>query len=191
MPNVTPAQGLAGFNALSPPEAERELLACCASRAFARGVAAGRPYDDETALTAAAVEAVRALAWQDVQEALDAHPRIGERASGPARESSWSRQEQSGTAGADRKVLAALAAGNARYEERFGHVYLVCATGLTAEEMLDRLEGRLGNDETAERAVVREELAAITRLRVARLLAAPDAGEAGRAGDARDAGEGR
>ncbi|MEV6981389.1 2-oxo-4-hydroxy-4-carboxy-5-ureidoimidazoline decarboxylase [Sphaerisporangium sp. NPDC051017] len=171
MPNVTPAEGLAGFNALTPPEAERELLACCASRAFARAVAAGRPYDDEAALTAAAVGAVRALAWPDVREALEAHPRVGERAGGPEREASWSRQEQAGTAGADRKVLAALAAGNARYEERFGHVYLVCATGLTAAEMLDRLEGRLGNDETAERAVVREELAAITRLRVAKLLA--------------------
>ncbi|GII59950.1 hypothetical protein Skr01_00350 [Sphaerisporangium krabiense] len=175
MPMVTP--GLAGLNALSPPRAERELLACCGSRAFARAVAAGRPYGDEAALTAAAEAAVRALSWPDVLEALAAHPRVGERPGGPSREASWSREEQSGAAGADRRVLAGLAAGNARYEERFGHVYLVCATGLTAAAMLERLEARLGNDAEAERAVVTEELAAITRLRVARLAAGP-AGEA-------------
>jgi 2-oxo-4-hydroxy-4-carboxy-5-ureidoimidazoline decarboxylase len=172
MPNVTPDRhGLAGLNALSPPEAERELLSCCASRAFARHVAALRPYDDPARLADAAAAAVRDLDWPDVLEALAAHPRIGDRATGPGRESSWSRDEQSGTAGADRRVLAELAARNVLYEQRFGHVYLICATGLTAEAMLDRLGGRLLNDEDTERAVVREELAKITRLRVAKLLA--------------------
>ncbi|WP_424534698.1 2-oxo-4-hydroxy-4-carboxy-5-ureidoimidazoline decarboxylase [Sphaerisporangium viridialbum] len=172
MPNATPARsGLEGFNALSPPEAEGELLSCCASHAFARRVAALRPYDDPDGLGDAAEAAVLALGWPDVLEALGAHPRIGDRAAGSGRESSWSRDEQSGTAGADRKVLAELAARNAVYEQRFGHVYLICATGLSAGEMLDRLAGRLLNDEETERAVVREELAKITRLRVAKLLA--------------------
>ncbi|GAA3802517.1 2-oxo-4-hydroxy-4-carboxy-5-ureidoimidazoline decarboxylase [Sphaerisporangium flaviroseum] len=172
MPNVTPGRrGLAGFNALSPPRAELELLSCCASPAFAREVAARRPYDDAEGLAAAAAAAVRELSWPEVLEALAAHPRIGDRAAGASRESSWSRDEQSGTARADRRVLAELAAGNVLYEQRFGHVYLICATGLAAEEMLDRLSDRLRNDERAERAVVREELAKITRLRVAKLLA--------------------
>ncbi|AWS41994.1 2-oxo-4-hydroxy-4-carboxy-5-ureidoimidazoline decarboxylase [Streptosporangium sp. 'caverna'] len=86
------------------------------------------------------------------------------------RESGWSRQEQSGVGAAGREVLEELAEGNRAYEERFGHVYLVCATGLSAEEMLARLRERLGNNEEAERDVVRAELAKITRLRLAKLL---------------------
>ncbi|MGW4639750.1 2-oxo-4-hydroxy-4-carboxy-5-ureidoimidazoline decarboxylase [Sphaerisporangium sp. NPDC004334] len=171
MPNVTPGpDGLAALNALSPPEAERELLSCCAAPAFARRVAAGLPYADAAALAAAAREAVRGLSWPQVLEALSAHPRIGDRAGGGGREASWSRAEQSGTAGADRRVLAQLAAGNVLYEQRFGHVYLVCATGLTAEEMADRLMARVRNDEETERAVVREELAEIAVLRAVKLV---------------------
>ncbi|MFJ2029283.1 2-oxo-4-hydroxy-4-carboxy-5-ureidoimidazoline decarboxylase [Streptosporangium sp. NPDC087985] len=179
MPNVNsagPGAGLAGFNALGAAEAEAGLLACCASRAFAREVAARRPYRDLAELAGVAEAAVRGLAWPDVQEALAAHPRIGEpprdggstAPHGP--EPSWSRQEQSGVDEAGRAVLDGLAEGNRAYEERFGHVYLICATGLAAEEMLGRLRERLRNDEATERGVVRAELARITRLRVAKLL---------------------
>ncbi|MEU4543427.1 2-oxo-4-hydroxy-4-carboxy-5-ureidoimidazoline decarboxylase [Nonomuraea dietziae] len=157
---------MVNLNALSPEEAEKELLACCASRAFAREVAAGRPYAGPAELAAAAEAAVRALAWPDVEEALAAHPRIGERAAGAERESEWSRQEQSGV---EDHVRAELAEGNRVYEERFGHVYLICATGLSGEEMLARLKERLDNDEATERAVVRDELAKITKLRLARI----------------------
>ncbi|MFC6085704.1 2-oxo-4-hydroxy-4-carboxy-5-ureidoimidazoline decarboxylase [Sphaerisporangium aureirubrum] len=178
MPNVTPVPaGLAALNGLSPPDAERELLACCASTAFAARVVAGRPYGSGEELADAAAAAVLALAWPDVAEALAAHPRIGERASGAGREASWSRGEQAGTGGAARETMEGLAAGNAAYERRFGHVYLICATGLSAAEMLERLTARLDNDEEAERAVVREELSKITRLRVAKLLATDIGGE--------------
>ncbi|WP_433255382.1 2-oxo-4-hydroxy-4-carboxy-5-ureidoimidazoline decarboxylase [Streptosporangium sp. CA-135522] len=182
MPNVNPtasATGLTGFNALDAAEAEAGLLACCGSRVFARRVAALRPYRDLAQLAEAAGAAVGDLSWPDVREALAAHPRIGgpprdggraERAGGTERESSWSRREQSGVDGAGRAVLDGLAEGNRLYEERFGHLYLVCATGLTAEEMLARLRERLRNDEATERDVVRAELAKITRLRVAKLL---------------------
>ncbi|GAA5053320.1 2-oxo-4-hydroxy-4-carboxy-5-ureidoimidazoline decarboxylase [Thermocatellispora tengchongensis] len=149
--------------------AEAELRACCASSAFAARVAAGRPYAGVAALLDAAGAAVSGLEWPEVLQALAAHPRIGERARGPGREAAWSRREQAGAAGADARVLAELAAGNRAYEERFGHVYLVCATGLTAGEMLERLRARLGNDEDAERRVVREELAKITEIRLRRL----------------------
>ncbi|GAA0931574.1 2-oxo-4-hydroxy-4-carboxy-5-ureidoimidazoline decarboxylase [Nonomuraea longicatena] len=163
MPNPRNPAGLSEFNALSEKDAESALLACCGSRAFARAVARLRPYRDLDSLTACAEAAVRALRWPDVLEALGAHPRIGER---PTQR--WSRQEQAGVETADR---AALADGNRAYEERFGHVYLVCATGLTGRELLERLTGRLGNDADGERHVVRDELAKITRLRMAKLVA--------------------
>ncbi|WP_405151844.1 2-oxo-4-hydroxy-4-carboxy-5-ureidoimidazoline decarboxylase [Sphaerisporangium sp. NBC_01403] len=172
MPNVTPARrGLEGFNALSPIEAERELLACCASGTFARQVAASRPYDDIAPAVDTAEAAVKDLSWPEVLEALTAHPRIGERMQGSGRESLWSRLEQSGVTGSSYETRGELLRGNMMYEERFGHVYLICATGLSAEEMLGRLRDRLRNDQETERAVVREELAKITRLRVAKLLA--------------------
>ncbi|GAA3690922.1 2-oxo-4-hydroxy-4-carboxy-5-ureidoimidazoline decarboxylase [Nonomuraea antimicrobica] len=155
------------FNARPPAEAEAGLLACCASPAFAARVAARRPYGDLDGLLAAAEAAVRALGWDDVLEALSAHPRIGERADGGGRTAAWSRQEQSGV---EDGLRAALAEGNRAYEERFGHVYLVCATGLTGSQMLARLRERLGNEGEREREVVRAELAAITRLRLGKLM---------------------
>ncbi|MGV9305300.1 2-oxo-4-hydroxy-4-carboxy-5-ureidoimidazoline decarboxylase [Nonomuraea sp. NPDC003727] len=157
---------MSNLNALSAGEAEEELLTCCASRAFAREVAARRPYADLAELTAAADAAVRALDWPDVEEALAAHPRIGERVQGAGRESAWSRQEQSGV---EDHLREALAEGNRAYEDRFGHVYLVCATGLSGQEMLARLKERLAHDPATEREVVRDELAKITKLRVARI----------------------
>ncbi|MBF8191347.1 2-oxo-4-hydroxy-4-carboxy-5-ureidoimidazoline decarboxylase [Nonomuraea sp. K274] len=169
MPDTLTA--LAAFNARPPAAAEEELLACCASRAFAAKVAALRPYHDFDRLAGAAAAAVRELDWPDVLEALRAHPRIGERAGGSGREASWSRQEQAGVQDGDEdRTRAALAEGNRAYEARFGHVYLVCATGLTGAELLARLRERLGNDEESERDVVRGELAAITRIRLGKLL---------------------
>ncbi|MFF4191753.1 2-oxo-4-hydroxy-4-carboxy-5-ureidoimidazoline decarboxylase [Nonomuraea sp. NPDC001831] len=164
---------LAAFNRRPRAEAEAELLACCASRAFAAAVAARRPYAAPERLAEAAEAAVRELEWPDVLEALAAHPRIGERPSGDGRESRWSRQEQAG-AHADApgagELRAALAAGNRAYEERFGYVYLVCAAGLSGAELLARLRARLDNDEETERGAVRDELVKITRLRLGRLM---------------------
>ncbi|MEO3804160.1 2-oxo-4-hydroxy-4-carboxy-5-ureidoimidazoline decarboxylase [Nonomuraea sp. B1E8] len=165
MPDTLTA--LDAFNARPPDEAERALLACCACRAFAAKVAALRPYRGLGELLAAADAAVRDLEWSGVLEALSAHPRIGERAAGTGAEAAWSRQEQSGVDDASR---AALAEGNRAYEERFGHVYLVCATGLDGAELLARLTSRLRNDEATERDVVRAELAAITRVRLRKLI---------------------
>jgi len=156
------------FNALPGAEAEAELLTCCASRRWAAAVAAGRPYGSVADLFAAAGQAVRELEWPDVQEALAAHPRIGDRPRGADRESAWSRGEQSGVADADR---AALAAGNVAYEERFGHVFLICASGRDAAEMLAELRERLRNDPGTERSVVHAELVKITELRLRKLFA--------------------
>ncbi|KAA8880411.1 2-oxo-4-hydroxy-4-carboxy-5-ureidoimidazoline decarboxylase [Nocardia colli] len=160
------------LNSLPPDRAEQELLTCCASRQWAQKVAASRPYPDAGSATAAAVAGVCELSWPDVEEALSAHPRIGDRAKAELseREAAWSRGEQSGAAGADLAVRTELAAGNLAYEERFGHVFLIRATGRSAEEMLTELRKRLANSELDERIKVQSELADITRLRVRKLL---------------------
>lgn len=158
------------WNALPAAAAEHELLACCASTAWARAVVNGRPYRDLGALLDASAAAFGRLTDADIDDALAAHPRIGERAAGTGREAAWSRQEQSGAAGTDDETKAALAAGNRAYEERFGRVFLICATGLSARQMLTALETRLGNDEATERAVIRSELAKIAALRLERML---------------------
>lgn len=154
---------LASFNAAPEQEAQAEMLACCASRRFAAAMAAGRPYPSLAAAEAAVETVFDSLTWPDVLEAMDAHPRIGARVSGQ------SAAEQSGVADDSR---AALQAGNAAYEERFGHVFLICATGLSGEQMLASLRQRLANDETSERLAATAELRKITVLRVGKALAA-------------------
>ena len=161
-----PGSTLAAFNAASPQAAERDLLACCASRSFAKLIADGRPYRDQAELQAAVDAAFSALSWDDIVEAMNEHPRIGERAPGGG----WSAAEQSGAASAGDQVRQALAEGNVSYEQRFGHVFLICASGLSGQEMLTQLQARLGHDAETERAVVRRELLKITRLRMTKLL---------------------
>ena len=153
---------LESFNAAPEPQAAAEMLACCASRRFAAAMAAGRPYPSQEAALAAVEAVFESLAWPDVLEAMDAHPRIGARVSG------HSAAEQAGVADDSR---AALLAGNAAYEERFGHVFLICATGLTGAQMLAALRQRLENDESSERVVAAAELRKITVLRVRKALA--------------------
>lgn len=143
------------------------MLSCCGSAAFARLMAAGRPYAS-VADFAAAIESVFAtLTWDDVLEAMAGHPRIGDRVSGQ------SAAEQSGVSDSSR---AGLLAGNAAYEERFGHVFLICAAGLSGADMLARLQERLANPPDKERAVAAAELRQITVLRAMKLVGAGDTG---------------
>jgi 2-oxo-4-hydroxy-4-carboxy-5-ureidoimidazoline decarboxylase len=157
---------LGAFNAAPAEAAVRDVLECCASRALAKTIVDGRPYPGTAALFTAVDAAFSALSWDDIIESLDAHPRIGDRV--PA--GGWSAAEQSGAASADDQVRQALAEGNLAYEERFGHVFLICASGLSGQDMLDQLRARLAHDRDAERAVVRQELLKITRLRLTKLL---------------------
>ncbi|PRY27650.1 2-oxo-4-hydroxy-4-carboxy-5-ureidoimidazoline decarboxylase [Pseudosporangium ferrugineum] len=153
---------------------ETELLAVCAAPEWAAAVAAGRPYASRAALLAAAGAAVDALSWEQVLRALSAHPRIGERARGDSREAAWSRREQSTAAGGtDEAVKAELIAVNRAYEEKFGHVFLIFATGRSQEEILAAARERLGHDERTERPVVVGELRRIALLRLERLLDGP------------------
>jgi OHCU decarboxylase len=148
------------LNDLPAAGAERALLACCGSRAWAAAMAARRPFASLDALLAAADEEWRALPEADRREAFAAHPRIGER--GGAR----SEREQAGVRGAAAATLAELAEGNRAYEERFGHVFLICASGRSAEEMLAALHERIGNAPDVELAITAEEQRKITRLRL-------------------------
>jgi allantoicase len=175
--------GAGWLDALPARRAAAELLACCGSRAWAAGVAAARPFGDAEALAAAADKVWVRLGPDDWLEAFAAHPRIGERAAAapdapaerPAASSApaaptWSAGEQAGVAEADQATLAELAAGNRKYEERFGHVFLVCATGRSAGELLAALRQRLGNDPATELRVAAEEQRKITHLRLEKLF---------------------
>jgi 2-oxo-4-hydroxy-4-carboxy-5-ureidoimidazoline decarboxylase len=169
VPEVTRA-GLGALNTAPAEEAGRQYSTCCTSRAWVARMVAGRPYADVEALLAASDKAVGELGRDDLEEALAGHPRIGQRAAGPSTEASWSRQEQAGAGNAEAEVRAALQQGNRAYEERFGHVFLISASGRSAEELLAALRDRLGNDPDAEWGVVAEELRKINRLRLRRLL---------------------
>jgi 2-oxo-4-hydroxy-4-carboxy-5-ureidoimidazoline decarboxylase len=159
------------FNSLPAGKAEAELLAVCAAPAWGRAVVALRPYPSREAVLAAADAAARSLNWPEVLQGLSAHPRIGERAQGDSQEAAWSRREQSTAAGSgDDSTKAALIAANHAYEDKFGHVFLIFASGRTQEEILAAARERIGNDEQTERAIVTGELRKIALLRLERLL---------------------
>ncbi|MEV6339919.1 2-oxo-4-hydroxy-4-carboxy-5-ureidoimidazoline decarboxylase [Nocardia vinacea] len=157
--------GLAEFNALPEAEANAALLLCCSAPEWARALVAGRPYANIDAVFDTADAVLAELSEAQIDRALDGHPRIGARPDTAA-----SAREQAGVAGAEDAVRAGLAEGNLAYEEKFGHIYLVCATGKSGDELLELLTARLGNDPATERRVMRTELAKINRIRLARLL---------------------
>jgi 2-oxo-4-hydroxy-4-carboxy-5-ureidoimidazoline decarboxylase len=152
---------LDALNTAEPAAAERDLLACCAARRWADELLARRPYHDIAQLRSVSEQVLSRLDWADVEQALAAHPRIGERARGDSTEAGWSRDEQAGATPSED-----LVAGNRLYEERFGHVFLICATGLSGEDVLAALRQRLGNEPAVERDVVRDELRKIVDLRL-------------------------
>jgi 2-oxo-4-hydroxy-4-carboxy-5-ureidoimidazoline decarboxylase len=167
---------LAWFHRLPAADARGLLLACCAAEPWASRLVEGRPYPTVAALLRESDEAVTSLTVPELAAALAGHPRIGERVPAgrePAasRAAGWSRQEQSRMAAADEPARQAIAELNVAYEKRFGHIYLVCATGRTAAELLALLQARLGHDDAAEWRTVRSELQQINRIRLDKLLA--------------------
>jgi 2-oxo-4-hydroxy-4-carboxy-5-ureidoimidazoline decarboxylase len=145
------------------------LRACCAAQAWVDTIIDCRPYPDRHALDEASDAATAALDDEALGQALAGHPRIGDRAAAGSHQR-WSATEQSGMADAGTDVRERMLAANSAYEDRFGHVYLVCATGRSASELLEICESRLNHDSETERAVVVAELAKINRLRLAKLL---------------------
>ena len=140
------------------------LRRCCSSTRWVDRMVAGVPYASDASLFAAAERVWWDLEQEDWLEAFRAHPRIGER--GP---DAWSRGEQAGVDAAAAETRRHLAQGNQAYERRFGHVYLVCATGRDATELLSDLGSRLRNDATSELRIAAAEQAKITRLRLEKL----------------------
>jgi 2-oxo-4-hydroxy-4-carboxy-5-ureidoimidazoline decarboxylase len=158
---------LVTFNALPSRRAVAELTSCCSAPSWAQRLASNRPFITVDELIRCADLVLAQLGEEELDAALAGHPRIGEN---PGHASS--RREQAGVATADAEVRTALARANRDYEARFGHVYLVCADGRSGGELLRVLHERLGNDAVTERGVLRDELAKINRVRLARLVSA-------------------
>jgi OHCU decarboxylase len=166
---------LAQLNALPLAEAAEQLHACCGSSRWVEGMLARRPFESVDHLLSVADEAWRATGPNDWDEAFSHHPRIGERQAAAqvnAAARSWSAGEQSTAAGAGAVARAALAVANQAYEQRFGRIYLVCAAGRSAEELLADIAVRMKNDPEREHAVAVEEQRKITRLRLKTLIGA-------------------
>ena len=164
------AIGVDGLNALPDGAAMQVLQACCPATAWVAQMLAGRPYASAADVYTQSDRATAGLDDAGFREALAGHPRIGERLEDDGAHAAASRREQATVAGADAAALQALAEGNARYEQRFGHVYLVNAAGRDAAELLAVLQRRLGNDPATERAEAGRELAAINANRLERVL---------------------
>ncbi len=166
-------QSLQWLNRLSEARAKAEFLKCCGSLNWARMMSEARPFVTLEDLLARANSLWQSMNEEDWLEAFRSHPKIGEQKASAAQSEqaqNWSKQEQSGTAGADTATRAALAAGNQEYEKRFGFIFIVCATGKASDEMLAILNSRLRNDLEAELSVAAEEQRKITRLRLEKLL---------------------
>jgi 2-oxo-4-hydroxy-4-carboxy-5-ureidoimidazoline decarboxylase len=164
---------LTRWNQLLQEEAAWEILACCGSTAWARAVAARRPVTDERGLMAVSDEVWWSLGPSDWMEAFCKHPRIGEREApqlASARSAAWSAQEQQAVSVGGDAVQLALAEGNREYERRFDRVFIVCATGKSAPEILERLRRRLRNDEATELREAAEEQRKITNIRLKKWL---------------------
>jgi 2-oxo-4-hydroxy-4-carboxy-5-ureidoimidazoline decarboxylase len=183
---------LTWFNELPGGAAQQTLLDCCSAPGWAAQMAAARPFSSAEDAMRRSSEIIAALTVGDLADALAGHPRIGERppeapgdspwvapyyrAGGsneaPTRPQAadWSAQEQSGVDTDDARTMRALAEANQQYEQRFGHIYLVCAAGRTGAELLDVLRGRLQNGPEHEWQVVRAELQKINALRLQQLM---------------------
>jgi len=157
------------LNELLPADAEAALTRCCGSSRWAKTMAGRRPFASSAAVHAAADAIWNDLGLEDVLEAFAQHPRIGARiVARPTGD--WSNAEQARVAEASAEVLRTLERANAAYLARFGYIFIVCATGKSAPEMLSILERRLLNDPVTELGIAAAEQAKITHLRLEKLV---------------------
>jgi OHCU decarboxylase len=164
---------LGELNELPNAEAHSELVKCCGSGEWAQRMSDARPFSNSDELSSKADQIWWNLAEKDWLEAFRAHPKIGEKkaAAGQSAEAeAWSALEQSESERAAAETKTALAEGNREYEQRFGFIFIICATGRSAEEILAALLGRLNNDPETELRVAAEEQRKITQLRLQKLL---------------------
>ncbi|MEU8887713.1 2-oxo-4-hydroxy-4-carboxy-5-ureidoimidazoline decarboxylase [Streptomyces sp. NPDC048442] len=166
--------GLTRFNTLPESAAQAELHEVCASTAWGSKLIAQRPYATAEELFLASDAALAELTHEDLSEAMAGHPPIGR----PKPGDPTSSREQRGMAGASEELKAEMLELNLAYQEKFGHVFLICATGATGEQMRDAVRERSGNSPESEREIVRTELGKINRIRLTRLVESPaDSGE--------------
>lgn len=164
---------LAWLNSLTADEAAQQLLQCCGSKRWAAEIASGRPFQSLETLLTAASETWWSLDRDDWLEAFRSHPKIGAKKAADkvsAQSQQWSGQEQSGVADATQQTVDTLAALNHTYEQKFGFIFIICATGKTSEEILTALRERLQNDPEAELPIAAAEQCKITELRLKKLL---------------------
>lgn len=161
------------LDAMDPDAASAALARCCGSRRWVADMLARRPFGDDARLLAAADAAWSTATPDDVREALSHHPEIGVDLEALrarfASTAGWASGEQAGVVGADQAVLEALRDGNRRYRDRFGHTFVVCATGKSAAQMLALLQARIDNTPADELAIAAVEQGKITRLRLEKL----------------------
>ena len=172
---------VAKIDAMPEVRAREALLRCCASPEWVDAMIAARPFGSEARLLQVADDVWWALPREAWFDAFAGHPRIGADVDALrekfAATQSWSSEEQAGVAQATQATLDALVAGNVAYEKRFGYIFIVCATGKTAAQMLSLLEARLDNHPEAELRVAAEEQRKITHIRLAKIGGAESGGE--------------
>jgi 2-oxo-4-hydroxy-4-carboxy-5-ureidoimidazoline decarboxylase len=169
---------LALWNAAPVAAARAQIFPCCGSTAWAREMTARRPFQDEAVLTAASDDIWRGLCKSDWLEAFRSHPRIGESGIGESRRyglaekssEDWAMGEQEKVADAEHAVKIALAEGNREYEKKFGHIFIVCATGKSGAEILRILTRRINNDADTELHEAAEQQRQITQIRLRKWL---------------------
>ena len=166
-------QDLDWLNSLPTEVAAKELLQCCGSKRWARQVTDARPYENLEALVATANDIWWSLDRDDWLEAFRSHPKIGEKKTAETLSAKWSGQEQAGVNAASTDTTNALAALNRAYEQKFGYIFIICATGKTSAEMLAALRQRLDHDEAEELPIAAGEQSKITELRLKKLLTTP------------------
>jgi len=170
---MQPAHDVAWLNSLTADEAAKELLQCCGSSRWARQMSNERPYSTLDNLITHAHQVWWALTTDDWLEAFRSHPKIGEKKASDkvsAQSQQWSGQEQAGVSNASRQTVDSLAEFNRDYEQKFGFIFIICATGKTSGEMLAAIQERIAHDYDTELRLAAAEQVKITELRLRKLL---------------------
>jgi allantoicase len=168
-------RGIERLNELAPAQANKALLDCCGSRAWVAAIVARRPYGSENDFFVAADAIWSGLSRRDWLEAFRHHPPIGAgkaAAQQSAEAKKWSAKEQSAAQQAPADTLAEMAEANFEYQSKFGYVFLICATGKSADDILASLRKRMPNHSKTEIQIAAEEQRKITRLRLDKMLKA-------------------
>lgn len=166
---------LARWHTLTPEEAAAEVLSCCGSTAWAQKLTAMRPFADEQSVLTAAGQCWQSLPEADWLEAFRSHPRIGEQHAQKqttATSAAWSRSEQSQMKEADAAILRRMREGHREYEQRFGRIFIVCASGKQPAQLLRILEDRLNNHPAQELLESAAQQQQIMQLRLRKWLGA-------------------